>query len=146
MKKQYIAAAALAALTVTAFANTPNFSAITIRETGNFLQTLPTDFHMVQPAAAKSQIDAIKPFLLDVREPNEFADGRLPGAVNVPLRTLPAKLSELPDKNRPIIVYCGIGHRGALALPFLKMQGYTNIRSMAGGYKAWVAASYPTEK
>jgi rhodanese-related sulfurtransferase len=147
MKKHLLAVAAFAAVAILpAAAEAPAFSALSIRELGSFLKELPADFMMVQPAAAKSQIDAIKPVVLDVRETNEYADGHLVGAVNIPIRTLPAKLSQLSEKTKPIIVYCGIGHRGAIALTFLKANGYVNVKSIGGGYKAWVAANLPTEK
>lgn len=123
---------------------TTNFSALTVREVGSFLSTLPTDFYGVQPAAAKAQIDAIKPFVLDVREPSEYKEGFIAGAVNIPIRDLPAKIGNLP-KDKPILVYCGIGHRGAMATVFLRGQGY-NVKSIMGGYKAWVAANLPVEK
>ncbi|GAA6737012.1 rhodanese-like domain-containing protein [Thermus oshimai] len=134
----------LLALPVLAQATTTTFSALTVREVGNFLTTLPTDFYGLQPAAAKQMMDTLEVFILDVREPNEFAGGRIPGAVNIPIRDLPKRVGELP-KGKPIIVYCGIGHRGAMALVFLRGQGY-NVKSILGGYKAWTEAKLPVEK
>lgn len=129
---------------VPVLASSTNFSALTVREVGNFLTALPTDFYGVQPAAAKAQIDAIKPFILDVREPNEYKEGFIAGAVNIPIRDLPAKIASLP-KDKPILVYCGIGHRGAMAVVFLRGQGY-NVKSIMGGYKGWVGANLPVVK
>ncbi|MGK0617342.1 rhodanese-like domain-containing protein [Meiothermus cerbereus] len=143
MKQHKLLLIVLLAL-VPVLASSANFSALTVREVGNFLNTLPTDFYGVQPPAAKAQIDAIKPFLLDVREPNEYKDGFIAGAVNIPIRELSAKVGSLP-KDKPILVYCGIGHRGAMAVVFLRGQGY-NVKSIMGGYKAWVAANYPVVK
>ncbi|WP_337868422.1 rhodanese-like domain-containing protein [Meiothermus sp.] len=143
MKQQKLLLVVLLAL-VPVLASSANFSAITVREMGTFLSTLPTDFYGVQTAAAKAQIDAIKPFLLDVREASEYKEGFIAGAVNIPIRELPAKLASLP-KDKPILIYCGIGHRGALAVPFLRGQGY-NVKSIMGGYKGWVAANLPVVK
>ncbi|MEZ0320581.1 MAG: rhodanese-like domain-containing protein [Thermus sp.] len=134
----------LLVLPVLAQATTTTFSALTVREVGNFLATLPADFYGIQPAAAKQMMDTLDVFILDVREPAEFKDGRIPGAVNIPIRDLPKRLGDIP-KGRPIIVYCGIGHRGAMALVFLRGQGY-NVKSILGGYKAWTGANLPVEK
>ncbi|WP_252829282.1 rhodanese-like domain-containing protein [Thermus scotoductus] len=134
----------LLVLPVLAQATTTTFSALTVREVGNFLATLPADFYGIQPAAAKQMMDTLDVFILDVREPAEFKDGRIPGAVNIPIRDLPKRLGDIP-KGKPIIVYCGIGHRGAMALVFLRGQGY-NVKSILGGYKAWTGANLPVEK
>lgn len=134
----------LLVLPVLAQATTTTFSALTVREVGNFLATLPADFHGIQPAAAKQMMDTLDVFILDVREPAEFKDGRIPGAVNIPIRDLPKRLGEIP-KGKPIIIYCGIGHRGAMGLVFLRGQGY-NVKSILGGIKAWTGANLPVEK
>ncbi|WP_353512343.1 rhodanese-like domain-containing protein [Thermus sp. LT1-2-5] len=134
----------LLALPVLAQATTTTFSALTVREVGNFLTTLPQDFYGIQPAAAKQMMDTLDVFILDVREPSELQAGKIPGAVNIPIRDLPKRLGELP-KGKPILVYCGIGHRGAMALVFLKGQGY-NVKSILGGFKAWSEAKLPVEK
>ncbi|BFH76398.1 hypothetical protein TthTF19_15530 [Thermus thermophilus] len=134
----------LLVIPVLAQATTTTFSALTVREVGNFLATLPADFYGIQPAAAKQMMDTLDVFVLDVREPAEFKDGRIPGAVNIPIRELPKRIGEIP-KGKPIIIYCGIGHRGAMGLVFLRGQGY-NVKSILGGYKAWTGANLPVEK
>ncbi|MFN3369195.1 MAG: rhodanese-like domain-containing protein [Thermus sp.] len=134
----------LLVLPVLAQATTTTFSALTVREVGNFLATLPADFYGIQPAAAKQMMDTLDVFILDVREPAEFKDGRIPGAVNIPIRELPKRLGEIP-KGKPIIIYCGIGHRGAMGLVYLRGQGY-NVKSILGGFKAWTGANLPVEK
>lgn len=143
MKQQKLLLVVLLAL-VPVLASSANFSALTVRELGTFLSTLPADFHGVSNTVAKTQIDTIKPFLLDVRQANEYANGFIAGAVNIPIRELPAKMAELP-KDRPILIYCGIGHRSAMAVPFLRGQGY-NVRSIQGGFKGWVDANLPVVK
>ncbi len=134
----------LAVLPVLAQATTVTFSALTVREYGNFLANLPQGFYAVAPAAAKQQMDAMDVFILDVREPAEFQGERIPGAVNIPIRDLPKRIGELP-KGKPILVYCQVGHRGALAIPFLVGQGY-NARSISGGLNGWKAAGLPVVK
>jgi len=117
------------------------YSALTVREMGNFLRTLPTDFHSIPIPAARAQIDAVNPFILDVREPAELRDGIIAGSVNIPIRDVPAQMAKLP-KDRPILVVCAVGHRGALVVAFMRGQGY-NIRSISTGMRGWIAANQP---
>jgi rhodanese-related sulfurtransferase len=111
----------------------------------DYLQKLPDGFNGVKPEAVlKEMSGSQKPFLIDVREPKEIADGGfIAGAVSIPLRTLTQNLDKLPAQDQPIIVYCGIGHRGAVALEVLNLLGYTNVRSISGGFTAWKAAGLP---
>lgn len=77
-------------------------------------------------------------FLLDCREPEEFALARLTGAMLIPLAELPARLSELePYREREIVVYCHHGIRSLLATRWLRLQGFPKVRSLAGGIDAW---------
>ena len=55
-----------------------------------------------------------------------------------------ARASEWPaDKNMPVVVYCGSGHRSAMAMVAMQLAGYTNVKSLSGGWKAWVDGGYP---
>ena len=82
---------------------------------------------------------------LDVREPNEFADGIIPDALLVPRADVPQQIGGLvPDKAAPIVVYCAGGVRSAYATETLEALGYTRVASMAGGFNAWSAAGKPT--
>ena len=111
-----------------------------------YISTLPDGFNGIAPAKAKEQMDAAKPFILDVREAQELKDnGFIAGAVNIPVRSLLKNLDKLPqDKAAPILVYCAVGHRGALALEALNLLGYTNVKSISGGFNGWKAANLPT--
>lgn len=109
-----------------------------------YLSTLPDGFSLVAADKFKEQLDTTKPFVLDVREAKEAeTDGFIAGAVNIPIRTLAQNLAKLPAKDQPIVIYCGIGHRGAMGLAALQMLGYTNVKSLKGGFTAWKAANYP---
>lgn len=77
--------------------------------------------------------------LVDVRTPEEYAKGHLPDAINVSLRELADGLDMIPTDNA-VIVYCGSGHRAALAVTVLQMLGFDNTKTFTGSYKAWVAA------
>ena len=84
-------------------------------------------------------------FILDVREPGEHASGCVPGAVNLPLATLADTIAAaLPDKSTPVISYCNGGNRGALGADTLQQLGYTNVMSIAGGFRAYKALSART--
>ncbi|MEJ2290276.1 MAG: rhodanese-like domain-containing protein, partial [Deinococcales bacterium] len=99
----------------------------------------------VQPQAALQQIDAIQPFLLDVRNQSEWdQNGHIDGAVLVPVTELANNLDKLPsDMNQPILVYCAAGTRGFYGMLYLKMLGYANVKNIAGGFGAWTAAGLP---
>ena len=84
------------------------------------------------------------PCLIDVREPEEFAGGHVPGARLVPLATVPAAVPELPT-DAPIYVICAVGARSAHAATFLTQQGF-DARNVDGGTRAWRAAGYPLEQ
>lgn len=79
------------------------------------------------------------PFLLDVREPSEFEQVRIDGAVLIPLGELPSRLSELP-KDRTIVVYCRSGRRSQMAADYLRQNGFSRIENLTGGMNAWVAS------
>jgi rhodanese-related sulfurtransferase len=74
--------------------------------------------------------------VLDVREPSEFKDGHVEGALNIPLPQLRARLGELPD-DREIWVYCAAGQRSYYALRILRQHGYSSVRNLTGGFKTY---------
>jgi rhodanese-related sulfurtransferase len=76
-----------------------------------------------------------RPFLLDVRTPQEFACGHIPGAVNIPVDHLRSRLRDLP-RDRQIAVYCQVGQRGYLATRILLQHGF-NASNIGGGYKTY---------
>jgi rhodanese-related sulfurtransferase len=85
--------------------------------------------------------------VIDVRESGEFARGHAAGAVPVSRGILELKIEELvPDASTPIICYCGGGSRSALSADSLQKMGYTNVASMAGGFKSWLAEGLPIDQ
>jgi rhodanese-related sulfurtransferase len=99
---------------------------------------------------AKQQIEEVTPeqvremqtrgenaVYLDVREPNEWNLGRLPGAVHLPRGNLESKVEALIDRNQKVVIYCARGNRSALAALTLKQMGYENAVSMARGFMGW---------
>ncbi|UCE63864.1 MAG: sulfurtransferase [Nitrospirota bacterium] len=95
----------------------------------------------------KTRLEKGNPFyLLDIREDHEFAKGHAKGAIHLGRGILERDIErKIPDKHVEIILYCGGGYRSALAALSLGDMGYTDVKSMAGGMKAWQNAAYPLE-
>lgn len=87
------------------------------------------------------------PLVLDVRTPEEFAAGRVPGAVNIPHTQLPARIDELglEQRAREIVVYCESGRRAAEAEATLRAAGFTDVRHLEGDMRAWRSDERPCE-
>jgi phage shock protein E len=80
--------------------------------------------------------------LLDVRTPEEFAAGHIPGAVNIPYDQVAARLSAIP-KNDEVVLYCHSGRRAGLAAEVLAANGYTKLAHLEGDMQGWQNASRP---
>ena len=89
------------------------------------------------PLADWTALDRTDALLVDVREPDEFAAGHVPGAINVPLSTLRERWTELPQ-DREIWVTCGVGQRAYYATRFLAQHGH-RIRNLSGGFTTYAA-------
>ncbi|NJK72654.1 MAG: sulfurtransferase [Synechococcaceae cyanobacterium SM2_3_60] len=84
--------------------------------------------------------------LVDVREESEWAQGHLPRAIHIGKGVIERDIeTAIPDKNAEIILYCGGGYRSALAAHAVQHMGYTQVISLAGGWRAWTEAGYPVE-
>ncbi len=77
--------------------------------------------------------------IVDVRNPGEAAAGMIPGAVNIPVGQLPARVGEL-DATRPTVVYCAGGYRSSVAVSLLRLRGFVDVSDILGGYNAWEEA------
>ncbi|BEG98346.1 FAD-dependent oxidoreductase [Bacteroides sedimenti] len=80
--------------------------------------------------------------ILDVRTPDEFSLGAIPGAINIPIDGIRNRLSDIP-KDKDIYIYCAVGLRGYLAARVLMQHGYTRVYNLSGGYKLYRAATTP---
>jgi hydroxyacylglutathione hydrolase len=91
-------------------------------------------------------IDSAPPnaVILDVREPEEFARGHVPKAVNLPQADLATRLDEVP-RDRPIMTICQSGMRSLRSAQFLRQQGFDQVVSVAGGTAEWRASGRPVE-
>ena len=83
--------------------------------------------------------------IVDVREPDEFAEEHIPQAKHIPRGMLETQAAEqLPDKDARIVTHCGAGGRGSLAAKSLEEMGYTNVANLEGGLNAWRERGYET--
>jgi rhodanese-related sulfurtransferase len=85
--------------------------------------------------------------LVDVREDNEWQLGRAAGSIHLAKGIIERDIeAQVPDKATELILYCGGGFRSALAADVLQQMGYTNVYSMAGGWKAWQESGSPVDE
>lgn len=82
---------------------------------------------------------------LDVREPNEYALGHIPGAVFLPRGNLETKIEAAVPRDSKVVIYCASGNRSALAADTMSQMGYSDVSSMAGGFRDWVYAGGEVE-
>ena len=90
-------------------------------------------------AAAHSQ----GAYVVDVREADEVAGGRVPGAVHIPMQEIPARAAELPT-DQPVFVICAVGGRSRQVVDHLRAQGLTAV-NVAGGTHGWAQRGWPLE-
>ena len=93
------------------------------------------------PTIAESEL-ADDVVIVDVREPEEFAAGHAPHAVNIPLGELPSRVSELPEGAGPVVLACGGGGRGGRGTAWLNIMGIPAV-NLRGGMRGWNAAGRP---
>jgi rhodanese-related sulfurtransferase len=100
----------------------------------------------ISPTDAAQKAKSSDAVIVDVRDKDQFDEEHIPGALNFSRGTIEFEVEEkFPDRNTTIICHCGGGGRSALAAESLQKMGYKNVRSMAGGFKAWKAAGLPTK-
>src|SRR5689334_7251892 len=99
----------------------------------------------ITPVELKKKLDAGEtPFILDVREPNEYQINRIAGSTLIPLGELPRRYQELP-RDREIVTQCKMGGRSAKAQDFLKSVGFTNVKNLRGGILEWIDKVDPSQ-
>ena len=111
--------------------------------TTGFADTLPATVDVKQAATLQSQ----GAFLLDIREPDEFAEVHAVDATLIPLGQLQARLGEIAQyKNKPVAVICRSGRRSAQAVEILRKEGFTQVANVEGGTNAWSSAGLPVKR
>src|SRR5467141_3823184 len=102
------------------------------------LKETKSQIREVDTAGAAEAIARPGTVVLDVREPDEYEQGALPGAVHIPRGNLESQVeNRVPDRDAPVVVYCAGGTRSAFAAKTLADLGYTDVVSMAGGFNKW---------
>ena len=98
----------------------------------------------ISAAEARKEAEAGEAVLIDVREESDWREGHADGATHLSRGVIELEIEEqIPDVTRPIICYCGGGSRSALVAESLQKMGYENVRSMAGGLRAWKESDLP---
>lgn len=118
---------------------TPEINPDLVAAADNFLSNLPEGYFAIGTVEKLEEAMDAGALLIDVREPNEFAEGAIPGAINLPLRTVAASLDQIPT-DQPVVVYCASGFRAALATGALHLMGYENVRVFPPSYPGWESA------
>ncbi len=110
-----------------------------------FLSGIPGDNYGIGTIDALKAMTSSGMTLVDLREASEFASGRIPGAVNIPIRSLATDLAKL-SKDKPIVLYCASNQRAGMSLVALGLLGYTNARVFTVNYAGWKAAGEKIEQ
>lgn len=98
----------------------------------------------ISAADARKQAEAGDAILVDVREQSDWRAGHAEGATHLSRGIIELEIEDqIPDVTKAIICYCGGGSRSALVAESLQKMGYENVRSMAGGLRAWKETSLP---
>jgi sulfur-carrier protein adenylyltransferase/sulfurtransferase len=106
------------------------------------LQNIP----QVGPAELQSRLEAGEQVVvIDVREPDEFAKGKIPGSYTIPRGVLEMQLDGRLPLDTTVVLYCGAGARSALACKSLAEMGYDKVENLEGGWGAWVRLGLPVE-
>lgn len=107
----------------------------------SYLKSIPGDYYTVgKVEGLKQLLKQDNVFLVDVREPSEYASGHIGDAINIPLRTLAQNLDKIPKK-QSVVVYCSSGYRSAMAVMSLHLLGYDNVRGFPPSMNGWKATS-----
>jgi len=86
-----------------------------------------------------------RPIVVDVREPDEWAEGHIAGALHIPLGQLAARVAEIP-RDHDLVLVCHSGQRSALATAMLQRAGFTRAGNLTGGMVAWEDHHLPVER
>jgi len=111
------------------------------------LSSTKKQIHEISVDDVKRLVEQRSPVkVIDVREADEYAAGRIPGAIWVPRGFLELRIEDKAKRDEPVVLYCAGGTRSALAAKTLQDMGYQNVSSMAGGFSRWSDSAYPIDK
>ena len=111
------------------------------------LQQVKSEIDEVDVTQARELLAADdRPLVVDVRELDEWTEGRIPGAIHIPRGNLESRIEQAaPDRAQPLLLYCAAGNRSAFAAKSLEELGYEKVVSLAGGYTDWKRSGFTTE-
>ena len=142
-------------LTALLIAGAMSFACLSIATAGEPLATAPASVPAraavaVAPMSQEALLEHLSRhpdhlFVLDVRTPQEYAEGHVPGAVNVPYDQLPSRIADIP-KDKDVVLYCKSGRRAGIAAETLAANGYTRLSHLEGDMPAWAAKGHAVEK
>jgi molybdopterin/thiamine biosynthesis adenylyltransferase/rhodanese-related sulfurtransferase len=112
----------------------------------DLLQQVKAEIEEVDAAAASQLLESNEaPALVDIREQSEWDEGHIPGAVHIPRGNLESRIENaVPDRERPVILYCASGSRSAFGAKTLEELGYEHVSSLAGGFTEWKRNGFTT--
>ncbi|MGI9528200.1 MAG: rhodanese-like domain-containing protein, partial [Acidimicrobiia bacterium] len=122
----------------------PGFQPEMVEAVNGFLSTIPEGFLTAGDADTVEEAIAAGAFALDVRSPDEYAEGHIPTAENAPVRTLGVTAVEIPSDSN-VIVYCKSGWRAALSVPIMHLLHNDTSKGFTGSWLAWTEADKPVE-
>ncbi len=105
----------------------------------SFLANMPDAWGLMPPQSVVPG----KTILVDVRQPEEYQTGFIPGAINIPLRELTKSLKALPEQEKEVVMVCDTGARGAVAMVTLQLLGWKQAKSIYNGLSGWQEAKLP---
>ncbi len=103
----------------------------------------PAPIPEIDAASAKSRLDAKDALFVDIRDPGAYGRGHIPGALHVTDANV-GEFVSTTDKSRPVIVCCYHGNSSKGATAYFLSQGFTDVKSLAGGFEGW-RARYPDD-
>jgi rhodanese-related sulfurtransferase len=125
---------------------TPKVDAALLAKVDEFLSNLPDAYYSIgKVEALKELMTSGSVLVVDVRETTEYAEGHIPGAINIPIRELAKNLDKIRT-DEPVVLTCASGLRCTLAMPALHLLGYTNVRTFPPSFNGWKAANEAIEK
>lgn len=108
---------------------------------------LTRKYRTLSPSEAVRVINQDDSLVLDVREDNEIASGRIGGAKHIPVGSLQKRMDDIAKyKDKPVVVYCRSGNRSAMAASQLTSAGFQDVVNLQGGIQAWQSAGMPIKK
>lgn len=125
-------------------ATAPTINPLVFEPVNNFMTSIPASYYTVKAVDLGVEMMGNPPVLIDLRTDSEWAEGYIEGAIHIELRDFMANISNLPEnKAAPIVLYDNPTHRSSMALVFMKLLGYENVRVLGGGISAWTAVGLP---